>query len=268
MQSAIFARRIRGKVWLGTVEPKKHEESGSHFWIRMTFGFPRSSSGRLRRSGSTRARVGLASPTRGSLMTSARTLHLFEGADGAMWGWWVWIKGQPESLAKMRDPFCICTLLVHARVAKGVGWFDPNIKYAEDHDFLLRLSLATPVCYVNSLLCSIDQSRSPEGSRCRPWDDIDVRLQGWQSILEKWLKLDGQLTPDIRKTVVHNLQCVHSAWANWHLEHGKYDAAVSSLRRALGYEISAKLLTKWMMMQFAPSMTRRIAPRMRIKVNP
>jgi len=177
-------------------------------------------------------------------------------------------QGAAQSLAKMRDPFCICTLLVHARVAKGVGWFDPNIKYAEDHDFLLRLSLATPVCYVNSLLCSIDQSRSPEGSRCRPWDDIDVRLQGWQSILEKWLKLDGQLTPDIRKTVVHNLQCVHSAWANWHLEHGKYDAAVSSLRRALGYEISAKLLTKWMMMQFAPSMTRRIAPRMRIKVNP
>jgi GT2 family glycosyltransferase len=168
------------------------------------------------------------------------------------------------SLVKMRDPFCVSTLLVHTAVAKRAGWFEPGFKYAEDHDFFFRLSLATPICYVNSLLCLIDQSKSPEGSRCRPWDDIETRLQGWQSVLEKWLKLDGQLTPDIRKTVIHNLQGVHSAWTNWHLEHGQYAAAATSMRQALGYEVSTKLLTKWMMMQIAPSLTRKITPRMRI----
>jgi hypothetical protein len=71
---------------------------------------------------------------------------------------------------KIRDPFCVSTLLVHAGAAKQVGWFEPAIKYAEDHDFLLRLSLITPFCYVNQQLCLIDQSTSPEGSKCRPWD--------------------------------------------------------------------------------------------------
>jgi glycosyltransferase involved in cell wall biosynthesis len=169
-----------------------------------------------------------------------------------------------NSLAKMRDPFCVSTLLVHAELAKRVGWFDASFKYAEDHDFLLRLSLATPICYVNSLLCTIDQSKSPEGSRCRPWDDIEVRLRGWQSVLEKWLKLDGQLPPDVRKIVVHNLQRVHSAWTNWYLEQEKYDSAVSSMREALGYEVTTKLITKWLMMQLSPVLTRKIAPRMRV----
>ena len=169
-----------------------------------------------------------------------------------------------QSLARMRDPFCVSTLLVHAEVAKRVGWFDASFKYAEDHDFLLRLSLATPICYVNSLLCMIDQSESPEGSRCRPWDDLEVRLLGWQLVLEKWLKLNEQLPPDVRKTVVRNLQHVHSAWTNWHLEQGRYDSAFNSVREALGYKVTAKLLTKWMMMEIAPGLTRKIAPKMRL----
>lgn len=168
-----------------------------------------------------------------------------------------------QSLANIRDPFCVSTLLVHAEVAKRVGWFDSGFKYAEDHDFLLRLSLATPICYVNSLLCTIDQSKSPERSICRPWDDLEVRLQGWQSVLEKWLNMNRQLPPDVRKMVVHNLRCVHSAWTNWHLEQGKYESAAGSMREALGYEVSARLLTKWMMMYLAPSLTRKIALRMR-----
>ncbi len=167
-------------------------------------------------------------------------------------------------LVKMRDPFCVSTLLVHSDVAKRVGWFEPGLKYAEDHDFLFRLSLATPICYVNSLLCLIDQSKSPEGSRCRPWDEIAVRLHGWQSVLEKWMKMNGQLSPDLRKTIQHNLQCVHSAWTNWHLEQGQYDAAATSMRHAMSYGVNSKLLTKWMMMQLSPRLTRRVAPRMRV----
>jgi glycosyltransferase involved in cell wall biosynthesis len=169
-----------------------------------------------------------------------------------------------QSLVKMRDPYCVSTLLVDADVAKGVGWFDSSLKYAEDHDFLLRLALATPICYVNKLLCIIDQSESPEGSKCRPWNEIEVRLQGWQSVQEKWLKLDGELPPDVKKTVVHNLQRVHSAWTNWHLEHGKYDRAANSVREALGYEFTTKLLTKWMMVQLVPGLTRKLSPRMRV----
>ncbi len=172
--------------------------------------------------------------------------------------------GAVESLAKMRDPFCVSTLLVHAGVAKKVGWFEPAIKYAEDHDFLLRLSLVSPFCYVNKVLCLIDQSRSPYGSDCRPWDQIEVRLKGWQSILEKWLRLDGKLPIAVRKTVNHNLRCVHSAWANWYLEQGRYDDARMAVRRAMEYEVTAGLLVKSVLTQVAPGFASKVAPRLKV----
>ncbi len=166
-----------------------------------------------------------------------------------------------ESLAKIRDPFCVSTLLVHASVAKEAGWFESEIKFAEDHDFLLRLSLVTPLCYVNRPLCLIDQTSSPEGSQCRPWDRDEVRLKGWQAIQEKWLKLDSKLPANARKTVIRNLRCAHSAWANWYLERGRYDDARNAVRTALGYEVTAGLLIKWALTRVAPGFARKIAPK-------
>ncbi|MGB7267646.1 MAG: glycosyltransferase [Terracidiphilus sp.] len=169
--------------------------------------------------------------------------------------------GAVESLARIRDPFCVSTLLVHAGVAKQAGWFEPDIKFAEDHDFLLRLSLVTPFCYVNKLLCLIDQSSSPEGSECRPWDQDEVRLKGWQSIQEKWLKLDSKLPAGAKKTVIHNLRCAHSAWANWYLEHGRFAEARNAARVAIGYEVTPGLLIKWALTLVAPGFARKIAPK-------
>ena len=169
--------------------------------------------------------------------------------------------GAVESLARIRDPFCVSTLLVHASVAKEAGWFEPGIKFAEDHDFLLRLSLLTPFCYVNKLLCLIDQSSSPQGSQCRPWDRDEVRLKGWQAIQEKWLKLDSKLPAGARKTIIHNLRCAHSAWANWYLEQGRYGDARNAVRAAMGYEVTAGLLMKWLLTQVAPGLARKIAPK-------
>jgi glycosyltransferase involved in cell wall biosynthesis len=169
-----------------------------------------------------------------------------------------------QSLAKMRDPFCVSTLLVHADVAERVGWFESHLKYAEDHDFLFRLSLVTPICYVNKTLCVIDLSKSPVGSICRPWDQVEVRLRNWQSILEKWLKLDSKLQAGTRKTIVRNLRCVHSAWANWYLERHRYEDAREALRVAVGYEATLGLLIKWALTLVAPAVAKRIAPKMQL----
>jgi glycosyltransferase involved in cell wall biosynthesis len=169
-----------------------------------------------------------------------------------------------NGLAKFRDPFCVSTLLVHAGIGKKTGWFEPRLKYAEDHDFLLRLSLVTPFCYVNELHCLIDQSRYAQGSECRPWDQIELRLRNWQSVLEKWLALDGKLPPEAKRTIVHNLRSVHSAWANWHLEHKRYDDARESVHEAIQYEVTAGLLIKWALTQVAPSVAKRFAPQVRV----
>jgi glycosyltransferase involved in cell wall biosynthesis len=167
-------------------------------------------------------------------------------------------------LVKSRGPFWVSTLLVRTDVVKQIGWFDPHLEYAEDHDFLFRLSLVTSFCYVNKPLSLIDRSKSPQGSKCRPWDNVEVRLRGSQSMLEKWLKLDLKLPPDVRKTAVQSLRNVYSAWTNWYLEHERYEEARQAVCKAIKCELTTKLVIKWTLTHVAPSFARRISPKMRV----
>ena len=169
-----------------------------------------------------------------------------------------------KNLVKCRDPFWISTLLVRTDVVKQLGWFDNGLGYAEDHDFLFRLSLVTSFCYVNKPLSLLDRSKSPEGSNCRPWDEVEVRLRGSQAMLEKWLKLDSKLPPDVLKTVTHSLRQLYSAWTNWYLEHERYEEARQAVRKAMKYEPTTKLAIKWTLTHAAPSFARRISPKMRV----
>jgi len=168
------------------------------------------------------------------------------------------------NLVKYRDPFWISTLLVRTDVVKQLGSFDTQLGYAEDHDFLFRLSLITSFCYVNKPLASLDRSKSPEGSNCRPWDSVEVRLRGAQLMFEKWLKLDSKLAPDVRKTVIQGLRHIHSAWANWYLEHEQYEEAKQAVHDAMKYELTSNLAIKWTLTHVAPSFARRISPKMRV----
>ncbi|MFZ3278197.1 MAG: glycosyltransferase family 2 protein, partial [Candidatus Sulfotelmatobacter sp.] len=172
--------------------------------------------------------------------------------------------GAARNLVKYRDPFWISTLLVRTEVVRELGSFDSQLGYAEDHDFFFRLSLVTPFCYVNKPLSLLDRSKSPEGSNCRPWDEVEVRLRGTQAMLEKWLKLDSKLPPDVLKTVTRGLRHLHSAWTNWHLEHERYEEARQAVRMALRYEPTTKLAIKWTLTHVAPSFARRISPLMRV----
>jgi len=167
------------------------------------------------------------------------------------------------SLVKYRDPFWLSTLMVRAEIVKGIGGFDTQLGYAEDHDFLFRLSLVGPYCYVNKPLCVLDRSKSPEGSDCRPWDEVEVRLRGSQLMFEKWLRLDTKLPQDVKLNVIHGLRHVHSAWANWHLEHERYEEAREAVEQAIKYEMTTKLAIKWALTYLSPRFARRVAPKMR-----
>jgi hypothetical protein len=168
------------------------------------------------------------------------------------------------ALARCRDPFWVSTLLVRTDVVKEIGSFDTDISYAEDHDFLFRLSLATTFCYVNKPLAQLDRSKSPQGFNCRPWDKVEVRLRGTQSMLEKWLKLDAKLPQEVRRRLVQDLRHVHSAWTNWYLEHERYKEAREAVSKAIKYEFTSKLAMKWALTRLAPNFARRISPRMRV----
>ena len=184
---------------------------------------------------------------------------------GKAWGETLGMESEAaKDLVKCRDPYWVSTLLVRTEIAKHIGRFDPDIEYAEDHDFLFRLSLATSFCYVNRPLAVLDRSKSPPNSTCRAWDRIEVRLRGSQAMFEKWLRLGPRLAPDVRRTVIQSLRHVYSAWTNWHLEHERYEEARQAARRAVGYEPTVKLTIKFVLTHLAPTFARRISPRMRV----
>ena len=172
--------------------------------------------------------------------------------------------GAVRSLVKGRDPFWLSTLLVRTDVVKELGCFDDQLGYAEDHDFFFRLSLAAPFCYVDKPLSLLDRSKSPEGSNCRPWDEVEVRLRGTQIMLEKWLKLDSKLPQDVLKEVIRSLRHLHSAWTNWYLEHQRYEEARQAVRVAMKYDPTTKLALKWALTHYAPGFARGVSPKMRV----
>jgi len=169
-----------------------------------------------------------------------------------------------ESLVKTREPFWVSTLLVRADIVKRVGCFDPGIGYAEDHDLLFRLSLATSFCYANVPLSVIDRTKSPFGSICRPWDKVEVRLRASQAMFDKWLSFDSKLPSGVRTTLVRNLRRVHSAWTNWYLEHEQYQEAREAVHKAVKYEFTPLLAIKWVLTHMAPGFAKRILPKMRV----
>lgn len=169
-----------------------------------------------------------------------------------------------RTLVKYRDPFWMSTLVVRTDAIKQLGCLDNQLGYAEDHDLFFRLSLVTSFCYVNMPLAVLDRSDSPEGSTCRPWDEVEVRLRGSQIMFNKWLKMEAQLPEDVMREVIRSLRHIYSAWTNWHLEHQQYEEARRAIRMAMTYEPTPTLVFKWSLTHIAPGLARRISPKMRV----
>jgi len=167
------------------------------------------------------------------------------------------------SLAKSFSGFWVSTLLVRADMIRRIGRFSPDISFAEDRDLHFRLSLVTSIAYVNKPLIRTDRNPSPPGSTCRPWDKMEVQFRQQQHMLEKWLRMDPALPPDVRRIVVRGLRAQHSQWANWYLENARYHEARQAVSRAVKYELTPGLAVKWALTWLAPALARRITPKVR-----
>jgi len=166
-------------------------------------------------------------------------------------------------LAKSFGGSWVQTLLARADLIKQIEGFDPDIHFAEDYDFLFRLSLVTAYCYVNMPLALIDRTvvTNDPSVTCRLWDKLEFRLLNQQYMYEKWLSLGADLPRDVRKIIAHNLRSVHSAWTNWYLENGQYKKARQSVSKAAKYDLTPNLAVKWTLTQIAPAIARRITPK-------
>ncbi len=167
-----------------------------------------------------------------------------------------------DAVRRLARSFCgffLSSLLVSTDLVRCAGGFDPEVIFAEDRDFYFRLSLLTPLAYVNQQLVSADRRPSPVGSSCRPWDQVEVRLRGHQRMYEKWLQLGSALSPEIRRIVLENLMATHCHWANWHLENRRYSQARREVSKAIRYSISPKMTAKWVLTWTAPAVAARVS---------
>jgi glycosyltransferase involved in cell wall biosynthesis len=162
-------------------------------------------------------------------------------------------------LAKSFSGFWISTLIARADLARQVDGFDPEVSFAEDRDFLFRLSLITPFAYVNKELVSCDRNSSPADSDCRPWDKVEVRLRGHQRMYEKWLSSRPVLPADIRRIILEVLRGTYCNWANWHLKNERYGEARQAISRAMMCGLTPRVTVKWALTWLAPTLTRRLS---------
>jgi glycosyltransferase involved in cell wall biosynthesis len=168
-----------------------------------------------------------------------------------------------KSLAESFSGFWVSSLLVRADLARRIGGFSQDISFVEDRDFHFRLALITSVAYVNKQLIRTDRSPSPPGSAIRPWDKVEVQFQQQQHMLEKWLSMNDIVPADLRRTIKRNLGALHSHWANWYLENGRYDEARLAASRAVKYKVALGTTVKWALTWLAPGFARRITPKTR-----
>ena len=162
-------------------------------------------------------------------------------------------------LVKSLGCIWIQALLVRSDLAKRIGGFDDDLHFAEDQDFLFRLSAITSLCYVNIPLVVIDRARAATDPNVgvRVWDSAEFRLRAKQQMYEKWLT-DENTPPSIRRLIAQNLGGVHSALANLHLQRGQFDMARQALSVAVKYELTFGLVVKFALTRVAPRMIKKL----------
>ena len=157
-----------------------------------------------------------------------------------------------------KHPIWMQTAIARTDIVRQVGGVDPNLRYSEDHDFMFRLSLATRFCFVGMPMVLID--RSPAEARhlgeARNWHKEEFCLSMDQYRFEKQLKLSEGSSPEMQELGRQNLNKIHKAWANWHIERGEYREALQSISNAAKYGSSPGLAAKWLAVRLAPPLLR------------
>ena len=173
------------------------------------------------------------------------------------------IDGDAQKVLAASFCYWVSSLVARADTLRKIHGFNQAISFVEDRDIFFRLSLATSLAYVNKLLIRTDRTPSPPGSNCRPWDRHDVQFRQQQAMLESWLKMGPEISPDVRKVIKHALGSLLSAKTNWHLENSRDADARRSVTAALKYKKSAGVLAKFAITWVSPGLARNISPKTR-----
>jgi glycosyltransferase involved in cell wall biosynthesis len=191
-----------------------------------------------------------------------KSLTLFEFAGRQFPG----ESGKVEDAVRLllhHQPVWCQTTVVKTDIVRSIGGFDRELRFSEDYDFVFRLALQTKFCYVGLPMVLID--RTPSVSRhtgaALDWQKKDFKLRMDERRLVKMLELSQGLAPDIQKGVRENMRAHFSKWANWYLERGESEKALTAITRAKEYDWTPGVAVKWFLTKFSPGLAGRLVAR-------
>lgn len=158
--------------------------------------------------------------------------------------WWVWCQ----------------TVLVRTSLARSIGGFDPLLRHGEDADFLFRMALVSPFCYVGTPMVLIDRSPTEvkHFGEAAHWRDYEFCLRMHERRLEKQLDLTASLGSGIRRSTRRDLRRLYSQLATVYLWRGECDKARESLSNALRYGLDHMVVLKWVVARLGPAAARKV----------
>ena len=157
-----------------------------------------------------------------------------------------------------RSGLYIQTVMVRRDLAERVGQFDPKLRVGNDTDYLFRLALLSPFCFVNRTLVSIDRTINRQDGLIEQITINDhLRLQEHEHLYNKWLELTKTSSKTTRDQLLGRLAETHNDWANWHLVNGEYDKARKAMSKAVVTQFTAKGAAKLVLATLAPAIARK-----------
>lgn len=150
------------------------------------------------------------------------------------------------------------TLIVRADAMRSVGPFDPALRVAQDIDFVFRLALVTPLCYVSRPLVEINHDPA-HATRLTVQHMLASRTrdQAHVVMMTKWKKLLRNASPDLRRQLDRDLWRKRSALANHLLLDGDVAEARRVLRGGLRDQFNPRFLLKLGITVFTPRLYAR-----------
>lgn len=150
------------------------------------------------------------------------------------------------------------TILVSRDTMREVGEFDTSIRMSMDADFVFRLGLATPLCFVNEPLVELDRTEERTIGLTTQYPPLSLRRQKvHEQLLTKWLSLVSESHPGLRYGLLKVRSSTQSAIANIYILQDECESARSVLRRAMRQNSEARLVLKWLLTALAPGLLQK-----------
>jgi glycosyltransferase involved in cell wall biosynthesis len=154
------------------------------------------------------------------------------------------------------------SFIVREDIVRQCGEFDPSLRIEQDADFLFRLGLVTPFCYVELPLVQLrrDPTRMLGLSTNYP-PRSRARLDAEEARLRKWLRLVGESYPALRGAIRHAHASLKSEEANRHILNGNVREGRLVLREGMRQSVEVRLVVKWIMTFAPPGLLRKLLAR-------